>query len=186
MASSTRVPAKQEIEYPDSDGKPMSDHTVQYRWIVVIREGIAAQYADDRDIFVGANLLWYPVEGDNKTRIGPDALVVFGRPKGRRGSYRQWEENGVAPQVVFEVWSPGNRPGVMKAKKDFYETFGVEEYYLIYPEETRFVGWTRKRRRFAPIPAEALNGLVAGLRLSGFELRLRLSEVAQRRGTAVE
>jgi len=27
-----------------------------------------------------------PVEGDNKTRAAPDALVVFGRPKGDRGS----------------------------------------------------------------------------------------------------
>ena len=37
------------------------------------------------------------------------AMVVFGRPKGYRGSYRQWEEGGIAPQVVFEILSPGNR-----------------------------------------------------------------------------
>ena len=121
MASVTRVPAKQEIEYPDSDGKPMSDHTLQYRWIVVIREGIAAQYADDRDIFVGANLLWYPVEGKPRIRGAPDVMVAFGRPQGERGSYKQWVEAGIAPHVVFEVLSPGNRPAEMKRKFDFYE-----------------------------------------------------------------
>ncbi|NEX15989.1 MAG: hypothetical protein C1943_04960 [Halochromatium sp.] len=30
--------------------------------------------------------------------IAPDLFVVFGRPKGRRGSYRQWEEDGIAPR----------------------------------------------------------------------------------------
>ena len=45
-------------------------------------------------------LLWYAVEGDNKIRQAPDAMVAFGRPKGYRGSYRQWEEGGIAPQVV--------------------------------------------------------------------------------------
>jgi hypothetical protein len=38
MASVTHVPPQPEIEYPDSDGKPMSDHDLQYKWIVVIAE----------------------------------------------------------------------------------------------------------------------------------------------------
>jgi Uma2 family endonuclease len=36
-------------------------------------------------------------------------MVVFGRPKGDRGSYKQWEENNIIPQVVFEILCPGNR-----------------------------------------------------------------------------
>ncbi len=32
-------------------------------------------------------------------------MVVFGRPKGDRGSYKQWLENQIAPQVVFEILS---------------------------------------------------------------------------------
>ncbi|WP_448562404.1 hypothetical protein [Trichothermofontia sp.] len=35
-------------------------------------------------------------------------MVVFGRPKGRRGPYRQWQEAQIPPQVVFEVLSPSN------------------------------------------------------------------------------
>jgi hypothetical protein len=28
------------IVYPDSDGKPMADNTLQFRWIVTIKEGL--------------------------------------------------------------------------------------------------------------------------------------------------
>jgi Uma2 family endonuclease len=70
---------------------------------------------------VAANLLWYAVEGKPAIRGAPDIFVVFGRPKRLRGSYKQWEEGGIAPQVVFEILSPGNRPGEMQRKFAFYE-----------------------------------------------------------------
>ena len=87
----------------------MSDNTLQFQWIVTIKGGLDALFRHDPDVFVAGDLLWYPVEGKPKIRIGPDVLVAFGRPKGERGSYRQWEEGGIAPQVVFEILSPGNR-----------------------------------------------------------------------------
>jgi Uma2 family endonuclease len=40
--------------------------------------------------------------------VAPDVMVVFGRPKGERRSYRQWQEGNIAPQVVFEILSSGN------------------------------------------------------------------------------
>jgi Uma2 family endonuclease len=103
-------PRRPEIEYPDSDGKPLADNTRQFEWIVTIKDGLEAQYRTDPLVFVGGDLLWYPEEGKPKVRTAPDAMVVFGRPKGYRGSYKQWVEDGIAPQVVFEVLSPGNRP----------------------------------------------------------------------------
>ncbi|MCU0875242.1 MAG: hypothetical protein MUE50_23160, partial [Pirellulaceae bacterium] len=77
---------KPEIEYPDSDGLPMSDNTLQFQWIVTLQGGLDALFRDDPDVFVAGDLLWYPVEGDNTVRAAPDVLVVFGRPKGYRGS----------------------------------------------------------------------------------------------------
>jgi Uma2 family endonuclease len=88
-----------EIIYPDSDGEPMADNTKQFRWIVTVENGLEVLFADRLDVFVAGDLLWYPVEGDNKTRAAPDAMVVFDRPKGDRGSYQQWREQGIAPQV---------------------------------------------------------------------------------------
>jgi len=135
---------KPEIEYPDSDGLPMSDNTLQFQWIVTLQGGLDALFRDDPDVFVAGDLLWYPVEGDNTVRAAPDVMVVFGRPKGYRGSYKQWEEDGIAPQVVFEVLSPNNRVGEMVAKFQFYDRFGVEEYYLFDPDRIDLSGWIRR------------------------------------------
>ena len=137
------APAKPVI-YPDSDGKPMADNTKQFEWIITVAGGLQALFADDPNVFVAGDLLWYPVEGDNKTRIAPDALVAFGRPQGHRGSYKQWEEGGVAPQVVFEVLSPGNTRKEMADKLAFYERYGIEEYYLYDLDHGRLQGWLRQ------------------------------------------
>jgi Uma2 family endonuclease len=131
VMSITITPAHSpQIEYPDSDGQPMSDNTLQFKWIVMIKEGLEAVFRNEPNVFVAGDLLWYPVQEKPKVRRAPDAFVVFGRPKGHRGSYKQWEEEGIAPQVVFEVLSPGNRPAETTRKFRFYERYGVEEYYI--------------------------------------------------------
>ena len=124
----SRIPRP--LVYPDSDGEPMADNTLQYRWIVTIKENLDDLLPD----FVAGNILWYPIEGDNVTRIGPDVLVALGRPKGERGSYQTWMEDGVVPQVIFEVLSPSNTIQEMARKRQFYQRFGVEEYYVLDPE----------------------------------------------------
>lgn len=126
--------------YPDSDGQPMADNTRQFQWIVLIKENLECCFADQPDVFVAGDLLWYPVEGEPKIRVAPDVFVVFGRPKGDRGSYRQWEEGNIAPQVVFEILSPGNRIPAMVQKQRFYQRYGVEEYYIYDPDDHQFVG----------------------------------------------
>lgn len=147
----TIIAPPQTIHYPDRDGKPMSDNTLQFRWIVTIKEGIEALFRRDPDVFVAGDLLWYPVEGKPKIRIAPDILTAFGRPKGERGSYKQWEEGGIAPQVVFEIRSPGNRFEELAGKFRFYQRYGVEEYYLYDPDRGPLQGWLRTGRRLEEI-----------------------------------
>lgn len=130
-------------QYPDSDGQLMADNTKQFRWIVIIKENLERLFASNADVFVAGDLLWYPVEGEPKIRQAPDAMVVFGRPKGDRGSYQQWKEADVAPQVVFEILSPGNRPGEMLRKLKFYQRYGVEEYYIYDPDSNELTGFQR-------------------------------------------
>ncbi len=130
------------IIYPDSDGQPMADNTKQFRWIVVIKENLELLFANQADVFVAGDLLWYPIQGDT-LRQAPDVMVVFGRPKGDRGSYRQWEEDNIAPQIVFEILSPGNRLGEMLKKLDFYRRYGVEEYYIYDPHKVELTGLIR-------------------------------------------
>lgn len=149
--SQVSTPLQPEVIYPDSDGKPMSDDTKQFRWIVLIQQNLAAMFADDPNVFVAGDLLWYPVEGDNKTRYAPDAMVIFGRPKSDRGSYQQWKEEYIAPQVVFEILSPGNTQTEMNKKLLFYDRYGVEEYYLYDPDKNDLSGWLRQGDRLTVI-----------------------------------
>ena len=134
--------------YPESDGQPMAENTEQYEWLVKIKENLEILFADREDVFVAGDLLWYPVP-DRKISgpIAPDVMVAFGRPKGRRGSYLQWEEEGIAPQVVFEVLSPSNSRMEMANKLRFYDQYGVEEYYIYDPERHHLEIWLRQRER---------------------------------------
>lgn len=164
-----------EVIYPDQDGNRMSDNTKQFRWIVVIEQNLEALFADDPLVFVAGDLLWYPIEGDNKTRTAPDAMVAFGRPKGDRGSYQQWKEDNIPPQVVFEILSPGNRLTEMNKKQEFYDRHGVEEYYLYDPDRNDLSGWLRTNDRLSVI--EEMQSWVSprlGIRFESSEEELQL------------
>ncbi|MGC1219672.1 MAG: Uma2 family endonuclease [Phormidesmis sp.] len=139
-----QLSTSEEVVYPDSDGQPMADNTEQFKWIVTIKENLELIYADRPDVFVAGDLLWYPVEGNNKIHQAPDAMVAFGRPKGYRGSYIQWKEDNIAPQVVFEILSPGNRRTEMARKLLFYERYGVDEYYEYDPYNIELIGFERQ------------------------------------------
>jgi Uma2 family endonuclease len=143
MTTAIHLPERPAVDYPESDGLPMADNTLQFRWISTIMWGLDALFIHQPDVFVAGNLLWYPVEGAPTIRIGPDVLVALGRPKGERRSYKQWEEGDVAPQVVFEILSPGNRPAAMNEKLKFYERHRVEEYYIYDPDDGSLQGWLR-------------------------------------------
>ncbi|MCT7949459.1 Uma2 family endonuclease [Ancylothrix sp. C2] len=152
-------PAQSKIIYPDSDGKPMADNTKQYHLIVTIQGGIDGLYKDDENVFVAGDLLWYPVEGNNAVCTAPDVMVVFGRPKGYRGSYKQWLEDNIPPIVVFEILSPSNTIKEMAKKQEFYNNYGVEEYYLFDPEKGDLCGWLRAENKLEVI--EEMRGWIS-------------------------
>ncbi len=144
--------AATDITYPESDGKPIAENTKQFRWIVTIEGGLEALFRDDPEVFVAGDLLWYPVEGHPDICTAPDAMVVFGRPKGDRTAYVQFREGGIAPQVVFEVLSPGNTYSEMLRKLRFYERYGVEEYYVYDPDRGDLSGALRREGALEEIP----------------------------------
>lgn len=143
MVTQLQSSTQKDIIYLDSDGQPMADNTKQFNWIVAIKLGLELLFTNDPNVFVAGNLLWYPLEGNNKTRCAPDVMVIFGRPKGDRGSYQQWREDNISPQVVFEILSPGNTVKEMIEKYKFYQRYGVEEYYLYDPDGGELTGWLR-------------------------------------------
>ncbi len=149
----TQLPssAQSDIIYPESDGQPMADNTKQFELIVLIKKNLDLLFVNNPNVFVAGDLLWYPIKGDNLTRRAPDVMVVFDRPKGDRGSYLQWQEGKIPPQVVFEILSPSNSVKEMITKYKFYERYGVEEYYIYDPEKGDLSGWLRSGNELTEI-----------------------------------
>ncbi len=145
-ATALQRETKPEVLYPDSDGEPIAKNPIQYQHIIAIQVGLEAMFANNPDVFVAADLLWYPVEGRPDIKNTLDLMVAYGRPKGDRGSYRQWEEDDVAPQVVFKITSPGATAAEMRSKRMFYNRYGVAEYYEYDPEIGMLDVWTRQKR----------------------------------------
>jgi Uma2 family endonuclease len=176
MLLSAALVKPDKIFYPESDGQPMSDNTRQFRWIVTLAGNLAALFRDREDVFVSGNQNWYPVEGEPNIVAAPDVYVVFGRPKGDRPSYKQWEEGGVPMTVVLEVLSPRNTATEMMDKHTFYEEHGALEYYVYDPDSNRLHGYVR--RGDVLVRVRQINGFVSprlGIRfdLSGPELVVR-------------
>lgn len=139
------------IEYPESDGAPMGENTRQVKWIIMLFNGFQGLFRDRNDVFIAADLFWYPVKGYPKIVTAPDVMLAFGRPPGDRRSYQQWKEENIPFQVVFEITSPSNKPAEMKKKFAFYEQYGVEEYYIYDPDENSWEGWIRQRQKLVAI-----------------------------------
>jgi Uma2 family endonuclease len=143
--------------YPSSDGNPMADNTKQYQWIVRIKENLEVEHQDREDVVIAGDLLWYPESVDNPPAPcqAPDIMVIFGRSKGDRQSYKQWEEDNIPLQVCFEILSESNRTGrgktQMAYKLDFYERYGIEEYYLYDPDFFTLKGYLRTQGKLQPI-----------------------------------
>jgi len=131
----------------------MAENTLQYEWIVKLKTNLEHLFRHESEVFIAADLLWYPIEGRPDIRRAPDVMVVFGRPKGHRGSYLQWQEDNLAPQVVIEVLSPGNRPMEMSRKQLFYHRYGVEEYCMIEPDPAApgVMAWQRVNDVLTPV-----------------------------------
>jgi Uma2 family endonuclease len=153
-----QTPIDPQVLYPDSDGNPMADNTIQYRWIVRLVANLK-RLLQDQTAFVAGDLLWYPVQVDVPPVPvqAPDAMVALGRPQGDRGSYKQWEEDNIAPQVVFEILSPSNSAREMLAKQAFYRKYGVLEMFFYDPESFDFWGLVRRSPAQEPYPITPIN-----------------------------
>ena len=76
MVQSPSVP---QVLYPDSDGQPMADNTIQYCWIVRLVSNLK-RLLKDQTAFVAGDLLWYPVQVETPPAPAqaPDVMVVLG------------------------------------------------------------------------------------------------------------
>lgn len=139
--SSVTVP--QEIEYPESDGKPMGETELHRDWTIRILDILRHRYRDQQ-VYVASDLLLYYEEGVPTKFVVPDCFVVRNCAKHRRRTFQTWKE-GRGPDVVIEVTSRSTSTADTIDKPQIYERMGVQEYYLFDPTadylETSFQGY---------------------------------------------
>jgi Uma2 family endonuclease len=145
--------------YPDSDGNPMCDNTLQLQWMFALISGFKALFKNDPNIFITGDLLWYPEKTQPRVCVGPDVMIIFDRPPGHRRCYMQWKEEDIPPHIVFEIISQSNSAAEMKAKLAFYEKYGVEEYFVYDPDLGGLKGYLRTGDHLTLLPE--MNGWIS-------------------------
>ncbi len=176
------IPWQKEIDYPESDGRPMGETEDHINEIVDLVAALRQRFLDAADVYVGADLLLYFVEGNPARCVCPDVLVTVGIPRApARRSYFLWKE-GRPPSMVIEVTSEGSRREDVE-KKRIYAEIGVEEYFLDDPLgdylKPALQGFRLVKGRYEPIEPDAQGRLLSrttGLLLRREGQRVRLSD----------
>ena len=127
-----------EMEYPDTDGKPMADNTWQATTMRYAGEVQTIHFEGHG--FVATDLLVYYREGDKRARVAPDVMVVLGVDGSHRFNYRIWEEGGRVPDFVLEVVSDSKQERESTDKRALYAQLGVREYFRYSPLSRRMAG----------------------------------------------
>jgi Uma2 family endonuclease len=123
---------RREIEYPCSDGHPMTDKDINRLLMEYTEFAIETKFEHDASAYVSANLFVYYVEGDPRKNVSPDVFFVRGVGRGLRDTYLLWKE-GRVPEVVFEFVARTSWRMDPEKKRDIYEQMGVPEYYVFDP-----------------------------------------------------
>lgn len=172
------APPKDEIHYPESDGKPLAESDIHIEALIALRFALRTFFRARADVYVGANMFLYYVEGNPKKVVAPDVFVVLGVPKHRRRTFKVWEE-GQVPRVIFEISSESTRGEDLHDKRGLYEDLGVYEYLLFDPLgeylKPRLKGFQLQDGFYAPLTGETLTSAALGLefRVDGDHLRVR-------------
>lgn len=151
-----------DVEYPESDGKPMGETDLHRGWMFRIIDLLQHRYRGQQ-VYVTGDLLVYYEQGRTDRFVVPDAFVVMPCAPGNRRTYKIWEE-GQPPQVIIEVTSRSTKREDTKSKPKLYEQLGVLEYFLYDPTgdylKSRLAGYRLVDGRHEPIPPDADGSLV--------------------------
>ena len=167
------------IYYPESDGQPMGETDIHIQLMIDLRSALQNYFRDERNVYVGSNMLLYYVEGNPKKVLAPDVFVVRGINKGQRRIYKLWEE-GRPPGIVIELSSRKTWREDLHLKWRLYEQMGVKEYFIFDPEydylPEPFVGYRLKNNQYVAMKIEGgrVRSDVLGMELvdTGETLRL--------------
>ena len=121
------------VYYPAELEKEMGETAFHYK-LAFLLFGLLEQYfSNENNVVIAANMMVYYDKGNTKKWLAPDIFVCFGVDNKLRRVFKTWEE-GVFPQVVFEIASDSTFENDLGGKRLDYARLGVEEYYLLDPE----------------------------------------------------
>jgi Uma2 family endonuclease len=131
MFTSTGTKVDEQIDYPETDGKPMAESDL-HRDIMFLLIRRLQRYFVGKPVYVSGNLLIYYEPGNRRKAVAPDCFVIFDVDQRRRTIYKLWEEEKV-PSVVFEITSKSTQHEDLGAKMRLYAQLGVREYFIYDP-----------------------------------------------------
>ncbi|HUG91958.1 MAG TPA: Uma2 family endonuclease [Planctomycetaceae bacterium] len=120
-----------EIEYPESDGKPMGETDVHRSWLFRLIDMLAYRHRGQQ-VYVSGDLLVYYEEGRPQKFVVPDVFAVKDCDPRQRRIFKTWEE-GRVPSVIFELTSESTRREDAVFKPKTYARLRVPEYFLYDP-----------------------------------------------------
>jgi Uma2 family endonuclease/DNA-binding CsgD family transcriptional regulator len=167
-------------EYPDSDGKPMTESDPTRDYLVYCVEALRIYFQSRRNVYVSGNLFIYYERGNNKAVVSPDVFVVFGVSKRKRRSYQVWKEENKVPAFILEITSKTTKGEDEKTKPELYARLGVQEYFQYDPTgdylQPQLKGYQLVNGHYQPIEPETLPDRTFCLRSQALGLDLRLFE----------
>lgn len=122
----------EEIEYPDSDGKPMGESELHIDWMVALLE-MLRQHLRGQGIHVGANMFFYYERGNPRRSFAPDLYAIRNCDPDRRFRVIKIWEDGHLPCFVLETTSAETRREDTGRKRTLYRRLGIAEYFLFDP-----------------------------------------------------
>ena len=100
----------------------------------------------------------------SRNAVQPDITVIL---KSNPNQIVEGRYSGV-PDLVVEILSPGNKDHDLIVKKDLYEKFGVQEYWIVDPETKLAMGFSLQEKQYRKI-GEAIGSIYSPLLQAGFE-----------------
>jgi Uma2 family endonuclease len=121
------------IYYPAELEDEMGGTAFHYKLVFLFYGLLEAFFSTQKNVTVAANMMICYEKGNTKRWLAPDVFVCFEVDNTLRRTFKTWEE-GVFPQVVFEIASDSTFENDLGGKRLDYARLGVEEYYLLDPE----------------------------------------------------
>ncbi len=162
---------------PESDGKPMAETDLHRELMIYLLFALKEYFRNDPQVYVTGNIfLYYLDEAGERQSVSPDVFVVRGVEKKHRRIYKM-DDEGKAPDVVFELTSPKTKMEDLGNKKYIYAKLGVREYFLFDPYgetlQPPLRGFRLEGGDYVPMVGARLVSDVLGLELCVEERKLR-------------